>query len=137
MTHEVYVVLSESGEYLYIGSGRAGRHKHCLSGTSHCYELNKMHFSGEKYFVNVVHTGLDKQKSLGVEQEMIIELNPEFNKIRKKPEVEDVDFNNYEEVKNYLAQDKVDLHLLKLILLYTQEDCITKIVEDKLRRFSL
>ena len=134
MTHEVYVVLNKDDEYLYIGSGKSGRHKHCLSGTSHVYELNKMHFDKEEYFVNVIATGLDKDESLRIEQEMILNLNPAFNKVGKKVEPDDVDFNNYEEVKRYLEQGKVDYHLLKLVLLYTQESEIARIVSNKLNR---
>ena len=41
--YEVYICKVD-GEIVYIGSGKHGRHKHCTSGCSHVYELNKMHF---------------------------------------------------------------------------------------------
>ena len=37
--YEVYA-CKYNGEYVYIGSGKHGRHRHCTSGRSHVYELN-------------------------------------------------------------------------------------------------
>ena len=51
--YEVYVCKNGS-EVVYIGEGRFGRHKHCNSGTSHVYELNKLHFDGVVLEVDVV-----------------------------------------------------------------------------------
>lgn len=62
--HEVYIAKDKTGEYLYIGSGKHGRHKHCASGTSHCYELNDMHFKGEVITVEVVNQGLSKDEAM-------------------------------------------------------------------------
>jgi len=43
-SYEVYAAISEDGEYLYIGAGKRGRHLHCTSGISNCYDLNRLHF---------------------------------------------------------------------------------------------
>ena len=53
---EVYIAYGGNNEVLYVGQGNIGRHKHCLSGTSHCRELNRYYFSnGENsIFVDVV-----------------------------------------------------------------------------------
>lgn len=45
--YEVYV-CKLNDEVLYVGQGKLGRHNHCKSGCSHVYELNKLHFLGEK-----------------------------------------------------------------------------------------
>ena len=42
---EVYLCYLED-EIVYIGSGKLNRHKHCNSGTSHVYALNKLRFEG-------------------------------------------------------------------------------------------
>ena len=39
---EVYLCKLD-GKILYIGSGVQGRHKHCNSGCSHVYSLNKLY----------------------------------------------------------------------------------------------
>ena len=41
--YEVYQ-CKYKGEVVYIGQGVRGRHRHCNSGCSHVYELNKIHF---------------------------------------------------------------------------------------------
>ena len=48
---EVYIAYGENNEVLYVGQGNIGRHKHCLSGTSHCRELNRYYVVAEKFFV--------------------------------------------------------------------------------------
>ena len=53
--YEVYVCRVD-GEIVYIGSGRHGRHKHCDSGCSHVYELNKIHFLADDA-ITVIATG--------------------------------------------------------------------------------
>lgn len=78
--HEVYVVKDLENNYLYIGSGQLGRHKHCSSGTSHVYALNEMHFLKQEYRVEVIKVGLTKQESLAIERDMIERLSPRFNK---------------------------------------------------------
>ena len=64
MSHEVYVAKDLYGNYLDIGAGKEGRYKHCQSGVSHCYDLNKLHHTKVKYSVEVTHTDLSKEESL-------------------------------------------------------------------------
>lgn len=132
--HEVYIAKDKHGEYLYIGSGRSGRHRHCNSGTSHCYELNEMYFKGEEIFVQVVNAGLSKEEALAFEHSLVKEYNPRYNKAAVIKEPDDVDFNSIDDVLEYLKKDIVDWNLLKLILLYTQEDKIVKMVTKMLNR---
>ena len=41
---EVYTAYGKDNEVLYVGQGDMGRHKHCLSGTSHNRDLNRYYF---------------------------------------------------------------------------------------------
>lgn len=79
---EVYVTKDVDGEVLYIGYGNIGRHKHCNSGISHVYELNEMFFlkGRDSILVEVVKQGLTKQQAEKLERELIIGLQPKFNK---------------------------------------------------------
>lgn len=76
--YEVYV-CKLGDEVLYVGQGRCGRHKHCNSGASHVYELNKLHFSGIEVIVDVVYVDSRKDVVLEKERKMIYELQPKFN----------------------------------------------------------
>lgn len=69
-------------ELVYIGQGKTGRHKHCLSGKSHCVELNKIVLSEglENIRIDVVYRANDKFKTREREKEDIVRLQPKFNK---------------------------------------------------------
>lgn len=54
MNYEVYV-CKLGANIIYVGSGAVGRHKHCNSGRSHVYELNKLHFEGEVFKVDITY----------------------------------------------------------------------------------
>ena len=94
--YEVYA-CKYNGEYVYIGSGKHGRHRHCTSGCSHVYELNKMHFDGtmNDMFVEILYQTLDKVLSLEKETELIRLYQPKFNKVHVTSE------------RNVLAQDSL------------------------------
>ena len=69
-------------ELVYIGHGKAGRHKHCLSGKSHCRELNQIVLTEglDNLRVEVVYRANDRFKTLMREKEDIVGLQPKFNK---------------------------------------------------------
>ena len=69
-------------ELVYIGHGKAGRHKHCLSGKSHCRELNQIVLTEglDNLRVDVVYRANDRFKTLMREKEDIVGLQPKFNK---------------------------------------------------------
>jgi hypothetical protein len=67
----VYVVRFED-EIVYIGSGIKGRQNHCISGTSHVYDLNRLHFEGKAVDLKVIKTNITKQESLIAEKELIL-----------------------------------------------------------------
>lgn len=75
----MYKAVAEDGTLLYVGSGVLGRHKHCNSGTSNVYNLNKMHFAGEKIITSVVKLFDTKEESLTYEHEYILSHKPLFN----------------------------------------------------------
>ena len=76
--YEVYV-CKLNDEVLYVGQGKLGRHNHCKSGCSHVYELNKLHFLGEKIEVRIVNYFDSRDESLACEKELIKKLYPKFN----------------------------------------------------------
>ena len=76
-SYEVYICYLGS-EIVYVGSGRIGRHEHCNSGTSHVYELNKLHFEGVVFDVKVRYVKT-KETSLEQEVELINRHLPTFN----------------------------------------------------------
>jgi len=78
--HEVYVVYDSLKTIIYVGSGKENRHKHCKSGCSHVYELNRMHFSGEEVNVERLRTGASKEESLNIEKFLIALHAPKLNK---------------------------------------------------------
>lgn len=78
--YTVYVVKLED-EIVYIGSGLKDRYHHCTSGTSHVYDLNRLHFEGKVVDVQVIKTHITKQESLVIEKELILRHRPTFNKV--------------------------------------------------------
>ena len=78
--YEVYMCKFQD-DVLYIGSGKIGRHKHCDSGTSNIYGLNRLHFGDVELGVSVVGTFKSQQESLEEEKRLIKLHKPKFNKI--------------------------------------------------------
>ena len=70
----------DKGKLLYVGSGALYRHKHCNSGTSHVYELNKLHFQGVIFDVKVKYFET-REDALEEEQKLIREHLPKLNKV--------------------------------------------------------
>ena len=75
---EVYV-CKQDGVVIYVGEGRFGRHKHCTSGTSHVYALNKLHFDGVEVDVEIVKVFKTKEEAQGYEQLLIDKYLPAHN----------------------------------------------------------
>ena len=81
--HYVYIVKYK-GEIVYVGQGFHNRYLHTDGGTSHCLELNRLFFLGEKVVTSLYKQGLSKEESLDIERKLILEYNPKFN-IKEKP----------------------------------------------------
>ena len=100
------------GDVVYIGQGRKGRHKHCNSGTSHVYELNKIHFlEGEDALqVEVVKTNPSEKLSKEFEKGMIQKYRPKFNKVylNNKDREDNVIKSNAirKDVKDFITSDR-------------------------------
>lgn len=65
---------------IYVGSGSIGREKHCQSGCSHVYGLNRLHFSGEMLETTIVKRFNAREDALQAEKVLIMQLRPELNK---------------------------------------------------------
>lgn len=86
MQDQMYVVYCAKLEdkIIYIGSGPFGRQKHCVSGCSHVYALNNLHFKGVVIDVSILRYGLTKEESLSIEKEFIQAYLPIYNKVHNK-----------------------------------------------------
>lgn len=59
-----------------------GRGKHCLSGVSHVYELNRLHFTDkENVKLEVLKFFNSKEGALSCEKDLIVKLKPKLNKV--------------------------------------------------------
>lgn len=135
--YEVYVAKDLSGKPLYVGNGKQGRHKHCNSGVSHCYELNEHHHLGKQMEVTVLIDRLSKEESIELEYNIIKTLEPAFNKKLSNgssctdkwlDEGNDVDFNDVSAVTKFITFNTDDTDTMRLILHYTVVPEITYIV---------
>lgn len=76
---ECYIVRDpRSKEVVYIGEGKTGRHKHVNSGVSNVYGLNKGHFDGIVWDLDIQLFD-DKVSADSQETLLIAEHNPKFN----------------------------------------------------------
>ena len=79
---EVYFCYYK-GQVVYIGKGRKGRHKHCNSGVSHVFELNKIYFTEGADILDVKvikHCETDKD-AMEFEKDSILKFKPKFNTV--------------------------------------------------------
>lgn len=123
-SQEVYGVFCGKDCY-YIGSGLVGRHKHCLSGTSHVYELNKIHFLKEvELECRVMYYFDTKEEARQREVELIKELNPILNKAhtndktRTKAMIESKGLRKY--IEACLAPDAIFLGVKRSTLVHVR-----------------
>lgn len=82
--YEVYLCYYKE-DIVYVGSGKMGRNRHCVSGISHCYGLNKLHFTEPEHVsVDVIALFQDKKESLDYEKSLIMLHKPIFNTVFNK-----------------------------------------------------
>jgi hypothetical protein len=84
LTKYIVYAAKHKDEIVYIGSGVNGREKHCISGCSHVYELNKLHFKKADISIHVLDRFMTKEESLVAEKELISEYKPKYN-VRDHP----------------------------------------------------
>lgn len=76
----VYAAFDEKGVCLYVGEGKPERYKHVTSGVSYVYEANLWHFKNKTVIVDILHSGISKQKAVELERYEIGARNPAWNK---------------------------------------------------------
>lgn len=80
--HYVYAAYGVNSELLYVGKGTGRRYKHCNSGISSSYLLNKYYFNlkdGEEITVKILKNFENSEKALDYEKNLILELKPPYN----------------------------------------------------------
>jgi hypothetical protein len=129
--YEVYICRYKD-EVIYIGSGKIGRHKHTISGTSANYGLNKMHFENSVLDIEI-KVFKDKKASLDYEKDQIYILRPKLNVI--------YNYKNYK--RNELASEAVALKakvlksLMNLNLRNDRRNKLEAIVRELFKTFSI
>lgn len=119
---------------VYIGSGVEGRHKHCDSGLSHNYELNKAHFDKDCVVITKVIKKFDnKEDSLILEKELILVENPKFNKVFVNDTRQDCakhmkDFRNY--VKDKIQANRATGNFKQKCLQVLDEFCAVHVYQS-------
>lgn len=111
-TMEVYV-CKLNDEIVYVGKGKLGRHKHCNSGTSHVFELNKIYFTegSNVLAVNVVRYFKTDEEARKYEKLLISKYNPKFNKALtgncNKASTSSESLKMRREIKSYIKDKEV------------------------------
>ena len=93
-SYEVYICKHED-DVLYVGQGRLGRHTHCISGCSHVYGLNRLHFGKVNFTVEVLSIHETQKEALEEELRLISLHTPKFNKVNN-------DINSHYKLNNLL-----------------------------------
>lgn len=101
------VTLPESGEVVYIGSGKPNRTSHVNSMRSSSQHLNiesvlRSHYGMPEMVVEVIHNFETKAEAIAKEDELIKELKPAFNVMR--PSLSAEDYKQYH--KEYAQKHK-------------------------------
>lgn len=77
---EYYVYAVEVDNiFIYIGKGYKSRWEHVVSGTSHVYELNRLHFTNQQVRIVALQDNLGSRQAHWFEQSCILKYQPEFN----------------------------------------------------------
>ena len=100
MKFYVYKATGLNNEILYIGKGTGGRLRHCNSGISSSFELNKYYFENgsDSISVEIVKRFETDKEALSYERFCIQTLKPMFNKVLAVREV----LTDYEKLQNGL-----------------------------------
>ena len=137
---EVYICKLD-GNIIYIGSGANGRHKHCNSGCSHVYDLNKLHFEGKVFDIQVKKFN-DKQDSINHEKDLILKHKPRFNSVylsdvRNKKGVESMKLKRMfrQELLRYFTKDDVIESYSKAFLEFLHHHNTAEFVKNGVMEF--
>lgn len=132
------------GKVMYVGEGKPYRYLHLTSGTSHCYAANKHHFEGNSLSIDVVAESLTKEDARNKEAELILELQPEWNKsglvdrlkVFDRMEVMRVNQLLIKEFKTIRKPNSKGLTLLKLLTTLVNREGYVEITGKKLKELS-
>ena len=112
--YEVYM-CKVNGEIVYIGQGKVGRSRHCVSGISHVYGLNKLHFSEmrDSVEVDIIKFFLSKDDALKLELDLIKKHLPRFNTVHKPSahENDSKNFNHYRKIMLNTPENMTKIHV--------------------------
>jgi hypothetical protein len=78
-------VCKVDGVPKYVGMGKGGRWKHCVSGKSSCSELNRDYHAGKELLVEKVKEGLLQEEAEFLEVRIIDSYPDLYNKTRIRP----------------------------------------------------
>ena len=111
--YEVYMCKVDC-EIVYVGQGQVGRSRHCVSGISHVYELNRIHFSEMRNSVEVeiVKFFVSKDDALKLELDLIKKHLPRFNTLHKpsKSKNDLKNSNHYRRIMFDTPENMTDKH---------------------------
>lgn len=112
--YEVYM-CKVNGEIVYIGQGKVGRSRHCVSGISHVYGLNKLHFSEmrDSVEVDIIKFFLSKDDALKLELDLIKKHLPRFNTVHKPSahKNDSKNFNHYRKIMLNTPENMTKIHV--------------------------
>jgi hypothetical protein len=140
----IVYVAKFRGKVMYIGEGKPYRYLHLTSGTSHCYLANKHHFEGNPLSIEVVADFLTKEDARKREAELILELQPEWNKsglvdklkVFDRMEIMRVNQLLIEEFKTIRKPNCKGLTLLRLLTPLVNREGYVEMTGKKLKELS-
>lgn len=122
---KLYVVYKVSHNNLiyYIGHGAYGRQKHVNSGCSHVYELNRMHFNGVVFSIDIEKFNT-KQDASAREEFLIRALKPPLNKV----------FTDSSKINKMKSLSLLKKFVLDKSMMFVEKKDISSADHDRLRR---
>lgn len=142
-THIVYVARYHN-KVVYVGEGKPNRYYHLTSGTSHVYLANKHHFEGKGLNIEVVYEGLTKSEAKTKESELIVSLQPEWNRDLKNKDGDYIPRLSQMKVMQVLREElrkesktcDYGIKLLKLLLSKVNKSGYVGLTHKQLEAFS-
>lgn len=142
-THIVYVAKYHN-KVMYVGEGKPKRYYHLTSGTSHVYLANKHHFEGKGLNIEVVVEGLTKAEAKAKESELIISLQPEWNRDLKSKDGDYIPRMSQMKVMQVLREElhkesktcDYGIKLLKLLISKVNKSGYVELTSKQLESFS-
>jgi len=120
--HEYIIYYATyNNNIIYIGSGLQNRYKHCISGTSHIYDLNRLHFlEPDSVQVHILKGFTSQEEALEEEKKLILEFKPVYNSQYLNESTERFSINASEIIKykDHFIPVKSEAALRKTLTIY-------------------